>query len=336
MLRLKIFTFYFLIISFQLQAQDIQFSQFYAAALYLNPAFAGSLQMTRVSFQQRIQWPGLQARYLTSMAGFDTYFSKYRSSFGTYVILDSQGPGRISSKEIQMQYAYEIPVNDAITVRAGIQLGMVSRSLNYSQLLFPDQYNNNGYVGATQDVTGYYRIYYPDVSSGFVAYSNHFWVGMSAHHMNAPDISIYHDKSGHLPAKYSIVGGYKFLLRANPNSIYKKDYISLIPTFQYKFQGKSDQLDLGAYLNYDYLVLGLWYRGIPPKKYLPKLQNNESMVVIVGVRSERFRISYSYDFIVSRLVPGRPKGAHELALSYVFPKGHKYKKLKKRLPCPKF
>jgi type IX secretion system PorP/SprF family membrane protein len=270
------------------------------------------------------------------MAGFDTYFSKYRSSFGAYAILDSQGPGRISSREIQLQYAYEIPVTDKITVRAGVQLGVVSRRLDYSKLLFPDQYNDNGYIGASQDGTGSYNIFYPDVSSGFVAYSNHFWFGTAVHHMNSPNISIYNDKSSRLPLQCSIVGGYQFLFKTTDSRSYMKKFISLIPTFQYKFQGKSDQLDLGTYLNYDYLVLGVWYRGIEIKRYLPQLQNNESVVAIVGLRSEKFRISYSYDFVVSRLVSGHPRGAHELSLSYVFSKDHRNKKLRKRLPCPKF
>ena len=38
-------------------AQDPQFSQFYAAPLYLNPAFAGSAQEARVGINYRNQWP---------------------------------------------------------------------------------------------------------------------------------------------------------------------------------------------------------------------------------------------------------------------------------------
>ena len=43
-----------------LQAQDPQFSQYYAAPLYLNPAFTGSEMLPRIGANYRNQWPGIE------------------------------------------------------------------------------------------------------------------------------------------------------------------------------------------------------------------------------------------------------------------------------------
>ncbi|MEJ0030308.1 MAG: type IX secretion system membrane protein PorP/SprF [Bacteroidota bacterium] len=48
-------------------AQDAQFSQFYAAPLYLNPAFAGSTNQGRVGMNYRNQWPGIDANFTTNL-----------------------------------------------------------------------------------------------------------------------------------------------------------------------------------------------------------------------------------------------------------------------------
>ena len=64
------------------QAQDPQYSQFYAAPLYLNPAFAGSAMAPRVNFNHRNQWPSLSANFVTSSLSADMYFDKYNSGVG--------------------------------------------------------------------------------------------------------------------------------------------------------------------------------------------------------------------------------------------------------------
>lgn len=316
-------------------AQDIQFSQFYAAAQYLNPAFAGSLHYNRASFQQRIQWPGLGARYLTTLAAFDAYFPKKRSGFGAMAIMDFQGASTISSNEFHLQYSYEIPVTSKITVRGGLQAGVGRRQVNYSQLLFPDQFDDDGYLGGTKDVHGKDAVIYPDFSSGVLVNSTSFWLGFSAHHLNMPNIAVFNGTASRMPAKFALVGGYRFILKSISGNIYAHDKVEIIPTFHYKNQGKSDQLDLGAYFNYQVLVFGVWYRGIPVKRYQKKLHNNESFVFLAGLKIDNIRVGYSYDTIVSMLIPARPSGAHELSVSYTFIE-KKGRRLKKRLPCPSF
>ena len=70
------------------QAQDSQYSQYYANALYLSPAFAGSQQNSRAIFATRYQWPGLDASYISNTISADHYIEKYKSGVGVIASTD--------------------------------------------------------------------------------------------------------------------------------------------------------------------------------------------------------------------------------------------------------
>src|SRR5215211_467009 len=72
-------------------AQDPQFSQFYAAPLYLNPALAGSTGQARAGINFRNQWPAIDANFTTLSAYFDYFIEDYRSAVGLIVTRDKEG-----------------------------------------------------------------------------------------------------------------------------------------------------------------------------------------------------------------------------------------------------
>jgi type IX secretion system PorP/SprF family membrane protein len=330
-----IFSFFF---SFKAWSQDIQFSQFYAAATYLNPAFAGSLHQSRVHMHQRIQWPQLESKYITSLFAYDNYIDRYNSGVGFMAIQDFQGANNISSTEAYLQYAYELNLSRTFSFRAGFQGGIMSRQINYNKLLFPSQFNNQGFQGGDVSANlGEERVNFFDVSSGGLLYSERLWVGFSAHHMNQPNQSFLGGVS-RLPMKMAAVAGYKIYLdNSSGSSLAKRraySEISITPTVHYKFQGNSDQLDVGLYGTYFQFFGGIWYRGIPFKKIAADIRNNESVVFIAGLNYKRFRLGYSYDATVSKLTEVRTGGSHEITLAYFHkPKPNK-RKMRKTLPCP--
>lgn len=322
----------------RLVAQDVQFSQFYSAPLYLNPAFAGTTPVNRIVLQQRVQWPKLDAKYLTSMVSFDKHFEKYNSGLGVMIMRDYQGAGIISSTDASLMYAYELHLNKKYAFRAGLQLGYVSRYINYADLTFPSQYTNQGYIGGATnyDDHGSDRVGYADASSGGLLYSNNSWFSFSAHHMNRPQQSFIGEVS-RLPVKYSFGWGFKIPI-SKVKGQHKKDEegLSLTPVIHYKFQGESDQLDIGLYTFYGQLLVGGWYRGIPIKHYQPGLQNNESVVLFTGFKLNSFSLGYSYDFTVSRLAVANTGGSHELNITFEFPREKSRTKTRRSFPCPRF
>lgn len=343
--RRNIFLIFFTLVVSNIKAQDIQFSQFYEASTYLSPAFAGSAHNYRGIMHQRLQWPSLDAKYITSLFSFDNYFNDYRSGVGLMVLQDWQtvrdeafGKGvGIKTTDISLQYAYELHLSSNLAVRPGLQLGYGTKFLDNSHMSIPEQWDQNGATGMPGlGMTGW-RANYLNISSGTVFYTDRYFGGISIHNMNRPNQSFMNEVS-RLPVKYSIISGYKIPLVHKKHMAYLEPEtdISITPTIHYKFQGKADQVDLGMHANYDQAFAGLWYRGIPFKKYERTLHNHESVVVVLGYRYAGFSFSYSYDFSVSKLTNANPRGAHEINLTYIHYKHHKNNKPMKIMPCPTF
>lgn len=319
------------------EAQDIQFSQFYATASYINPAFAGSGHHDRVTLHQRIQWPGLDAQYITSYAAFDMYWDKFQSGFGVFFTHDIQASNTISTSELALQYSYEVPLTENSVIRFGLQGGVGTKYYNTQDLTFAFQYDDTlGLVNPDNGLTDGERVYYPDIAAGTIYYNSNFWGGVAIHHLNNPNVSALDDKS-RWPLRYSFIMGYKFKFGQNRKFTFEdhEHEISLSPTIHYKFQGRSDQLDAGVYFHYDHLLLGAWYRGIPFKQdEFDVFSNNESLVFMAGwSKYKSFEIRYSYDVTLSSLKRAGTGGAHELNIAVLLRRSNR-KKPMKRLPCP--
>lgn len=324
-------------------SQDPQFSQFYANPLYLNPALAGGALAPRATINYRNQWPSLSANFVTTSIGADVFLPNFNSGLGVLVTMDSQGLGNLKSTEAALQYSYQIQFNELTSLRLGIQGGVASRTLDYFGLTFGDQYNNGGLTGQPSEdpfAKGGPNVFYADFGAGAMLYSDWYWAGISAHHLNRPNQAFSDLTQARLPVKASLqaglripFAGYTFL----GDEIDKEKTIS--PAIMYKKQGKYDQFDAGMYVTIEPLVIGAWYRGIPFKKYEQNINNHESLIFLAGYRQDKFSIGYSYDLTISTLGAGSG-GAHEISLSYIFAplesKPKRPKTRKRQLSCPKF
>ncbi|WP_375578855.1 type IX secretion system membrane protein PorP/SprF [Marivirga tractuosa] len=325
--------------SIEVKAQDPQFSQFYAAPLYLNPAFAGNTQMSRAGINYRNQWPSINANFVTYSAYFDHYFDRLRSGVGLIISRDEEGIAGLRSTSVGAQYAYQLRLTDQLTFRPGVQVGVYNRNLNFDRLTFGDQWDpeTQTFINPTGETAAGPSKTFLDLSFGGVLYSENFWFGYSVFHLNEPNQSILGEES-RLPMKHSFHAGYKIPLKTGYRKGFTRsgDERSLTPTAQYKMQGGFQQLDLGLYSTLEPMVVGLWYRGIPfdtPNGF----SASESLVFLVGYNYEKLAIGYSFDYTLSDLGI-RSGGAHEISITYVLsltdPRRPPADKLV--MPCPKF
>ena len=197
-------------------------------------------------------------------------------------------------------------------IRSGIQINYVSKTVNTANLVFNDQLIPNAPAVSADANTMYSKHSYLDIAAGAMVKKLNYWAGISVSHLNRPKTSELSEDSK-LPMRISIHGAYKFILVKKGNTLIK--YIS--PSFNYRMQGNFDQLDVGALYVHVPINLGIWYRGLPVKKYLPTYSNNDAICFLVGmdIKEHKLRVAYSYDLSISRLI-GSSTGSHELSLIY--------------------
>jgi len=328
-------------------AQDPQFSQFYAAPLYLNPAFAGATQQTRVGLNYRNQWPAIDANFVTFSAYIDHFIESKNSGVGLLLMRDTEGQAGLQSTSAALQYAYQLYLTEWLTFRPGFQVAWFNRNVNFSDLTFGDQFNpiTGDIENPSVESFGTTSKNFLDLSAGGIFYTKNIWLGFTANHLNKPNQAFEDDANPReLPIKYSFHGGIKieFTPGTMGSGLYAKPQErSLTPTFQYKSQGEFDQLDMGLYLTLEPIIFGVWYRGLPTKG-IEGFSNNESIVMLVGFtkkggKGDALNVGYSYDYTISQL-GASSGGAHELSLSYSWSNKDPRKPPKNvmQIPCPDF
>lgn len=328
-----------LLMSLPALCQDPQFSQYYAAPLYHNPAFTGAAHKSRFIANYRNQWPSIPGAFVTYSSSFDTYFKNYNSGFGVVAYRDQAGSGGFATTSLSMNYAYELPITSQWVARAGMSFGYATRNINFSKLTFRDQLNANLINVPTGDPAqnALARPHYFDINSGFLLYSKYFWFGTSMLHMNQPNQSILSENSK-LPMRITTMTGMLIPLTKrryggaqNANFIEK----SISPSLIYKRQGDFQQLDFGAYLTVKPLIVGMYYRGVPIPGLKVSRNTQDALIWLIGFKHDYFSVGYSYDLTISRLGPGTA-GSHEISVSYEFDNPKKRKKRAAPIPCPKF
>jgi type IX secretion system PorP/SprF family membrane protein len=330
---------YFILIfcSAKLIAQDPQFSQYYAAPLYLNPAFTGTSEDHRFIANYRNQWPNAARGFVTYAFSYDVNLNHYNSGVGFLATVDQAGTAGMRSSQLNFLYSYKWNVSKKWVVSAGLNFGYAFRSIDLNRLIFGDQlqFDSDGNVPTDdQALFNLGNTQYFDFNSGVLAYNKNFWFGFSASHLNTPNRSLI-DQEAEVPLKTSFHGGVRIPLYGGP---FKKEHISVLaPSFVYKKQGRFDQLDVGVHFLYDPIMLGVWYRGIPLQQNVRDNISQDAMVVILGFQFEKLELGYSYDFTVSELGP-ISGGAHEVAVKYKLQMATqvKTKRKDKFIPCPTF
>lgn len=325
----------FLAINFA-HAQDQQYTQFYANPMYLNPAFAGTSIQSRVAMSYRNQWPALPRAFVSYNVGFDHFISDINSGVALTVQHDKAGTGGLTYTSAALHYAYEVKLSRKISFRPALNIGFGSNFLDVSKLTFMDQLVREEDGAATLDPDrnrfAQEPVNYPDFGTGFLVFSESFWFGAAISHLNQP-IQSFTGGDSYLPKKIGVHGGMRF--RVSDVGAFKSRQ-HIVPAFNYQAQGKFDQLDLGFYYEYDPMVIGIWYRGLPVfKKNGYKYVNHDALAVLVGYTVNNMKIGYSYDLTISKFSPNSG-GAHEISIVMEFVGKNKKTNKRRVMPCAKF
>ncbi|MFN8287318.1 MAG: PorP/SprF family type IX secretion system membrane protein [Chitinophagales bacterium] len=324
-------------------AQDIHFSQYYAAPITLNPALTANINgMFRVAANYRNQWftiPVLNsvAPYQTYQVSFDMPILREKLGndgfgFGGVFYGDKAGDGALTTYSGLASIAYHKAVDryGRGRVSLGIQAGVVSKRVNINNLVFESQLDNFGWNTALPNGETNFQnkaILYPDVNIG--ALWTHaptdlirYYLGFSMNHLSRPKESFLQDDRNRLNYRFNVNAGAEFFL----NSDYS---FSISPTFLFMLQSNAQQYNFGVGLNYyvtdDVAVFG---GGMYRVK--------DAAILNAGVEFYNTRIGLSYDINHSSLrAASKAQGALEISAVYIFkkerPSSIQYEKY-----CPNF
>lgn len=310
-------------------AQDASFSQHYASPLYLSPSFTGLSDGSRLSLHYRDQWPSIPGTYKTMSFAFDHYLPGIKSGIGMQFYRDDAGGGLLVNQNFGILYAYEIFVAEDIMIRPGIQFKMAQSFIDPSKgtlgSLF-DPTNGNPVTGAGV-VTQRDKISKFDAAASVMIYSNFYWAGVTVDHLVKSNVG-FTDIESNTSMKTTAFAGYKWIYKEGRRSSPDQ---SVTFAFNYHQQADFNQLDLGAYWQYNPIELGVWYRGLPSAN--PEgLGNQDALIAIVGVHLGQMRIGYSFDLTLSDLA-GNTGGAHEFSIMYTIPSSQTPKISRRAVPC---
>jgi len=300
-------------------AQDPGFSQFFNNELYLNPAFAGSTDYSRVSINYRNQWPGLQSTFVTYCASFDRPVEILHGGVGLYLMNDIQGDGAISCSSVDAIYSYKLQISRYLFVNAGFQSSFFQKRFNSNSLVFPDMRPVNGVSYPTQEILSYQKRSYFDFSVGFIGFFNNSYLGIAIHHLTQPNESFANNRASVLPRKYTVHFGTEISLM---NSGFERKDFTISPNILFQRQQQFQQVNYGFYLTKQTVFLGLWLRQDLTFNY-------DSFIILVGFSQSNFKFAYSYDLSITGKKFKMPaSGAHEVTVSTYFKHIGKRKKIR--------
>lgn len=300
--------------------QNIQFTQYIFNAMSVNPAYAGYKEEWYGQMGLRSQWVGLDGAPQTGLLSIDgiTNPVSKRHGVGLQIISDRLGPQATTSAFANYAFRIRFDSEDTKRLSIGIGAGVTQYSLDGTKL---------SPITAGDASVPPHKIsdFVPDIRLGVYYNTNKWYVGVSALDLFSPRESnnifrwdnITTDHIRRKPHVYVIAGALFDLkgdVRFRPSVLWKED-----------FRGPSS-LDLNAMFIFgDRLWLGGgWRTGISAfeKDYERFTGNNLSKLnsfsgVLQVVASDRLRIGYSYDYIISRL-SSLQNGSHEITLGITF------------------
>jgi len=312
----------------QVQAQDPEFTQFYAAPIYTNPAMAGTGTCNgggRVVLNYRNQWPSLPGTFITSSASYDQHFDAIGGGVSLLVVDDRAGEGLLRSQSVSAGYAFQLEVNKRFAMRFGIEGQYGTRSIDWERLRFEDQIDPSaGFTLKTAEQFSNDPVNYANFAAGVVGYSEQFYAGLAVHNLIEPVQSFFSNPEAVIPRRYTVHGGVVIPLdgRKNPQS-------TISPNVLFMQQNKFTQMNIGFYYNKGPLVTGLWFR-----QTFGESTNSDALMALVGFRKDKFKFGYSFDLTVSDARSAAPV-SHEISAGIEWC-AKKPSRRYRKMSCPDF
>jgi type IX secretion system PorP/SprF family membrane protein len=319
-------------------AQDIHFTQFNNSPLTLNPANTGQFHGDdRFSLIDRNQWSSVTKPFQTFSASYDTRlltrsFHKDMIGIGVVFYRDKAGDSDFGTTQASLSLSYSKSIDKLKRhfLTFALQGGMAQRTIDYSKLMFDNQFNGSVYDPGISSNEQFSKsnFLYPDISAGiswsfFINSSTNISSGISLFHINQPDQSVIQNGLSKLDSRFS---GYLNMESA------VTDKLSLAPAVLFMQQGTYQEADFGVFLKFIKDKSLINYTGFNIGAFTRVF---DAVNVIASMDYRKFTVGLSYDINYSALEKAsHARGGYEISVVYrIFRQNHP---LNKPLPCSIF
>jgi Bacteroidetes-specific putative membrane protein len=297
--------------AYMAQAQsEAAFSQYNAAMGYYNPASVGrtnDLNVTALYNIEMLGWSG-SPKTLFVTAEMPFKFLNRQHGVGVVVVKDDMST-LYSDLRAGLQYAYLKKIGKG-TLRVGVQLGMISRSVDGSKAITPGDSDSGGDIegesspGGVDEAIPTSKIEAKvfDANIGLFYATDKWYVGAAVTHVLEPEIdeeTLY----TYVSRGYNFVGGYNIRMN-NP-------LLELQPSIFMQMNTNMYQVDLTARAVY----AKRYSAGLSWSTSGVSLSSGSSIAILLGAIFGKIEAGYAYSVPLSSM-SGNTFGGQELYLKY--------------------
>jgi len=329
-----------LFLGMNVNAQDYKFSQFYNSPLNLNPAFTGKINsLYRFVANYRVQYLPLQSpspyNTLSASADFGILRDKLKGDiFGVGVVFtnDRQTAIRSNMAMISLAYHKSLGKNKNHYLSAGVQIGLLQRTVDLGNLAFASQFTGTGFDLSLNNQENFANNKYfkPNLNIGLFWSSNFnkmigAYAGGSVFNILKPKDTFFksdNERAMRFNAHAGLFIDVKKVVLISPNGIYmfqaKAQQWIAGSSFSFNLSGKQEPYKTAV-------SVGVWYDG------------NGAVIASTGVSFSGVQIGLSYDATIKKTLTTAVKSFGALEASIIYTgKPLDKKKTYSPLLCPKF
>ena len=297
--------------------QNIQFTQYVFNSMSVNPAYAGYKEELFAQLGLRSQWVDLEGAPQTGLLSLDGLLDLYgarRHGGGIQVMADQLGPQTATSAYLNYAYRLRLDREDTQRLSFGVGAGVTQYSLDGTKIVVLDD-------GDGALPPGKISNFVPDIRFGIYYHNAKWYAGVSIMDLlsgsNSDNLFRWDqttvDRIRRRRHLY-IIGGMLVDLsesvKLRPSVLYKDDLMGP-PSLDINAMAIfSDRLWLGGGIRTGVSAFRRDYQRFTGDR----LSGMNAISFVMQVfATERLRIGYSYDYMLSRL-NGLQNGSHEVTL----------------------
>jgi type IX secretion system PorP/SprF family membrane protein len=293
------------------QSDVAQFSQYFTAMGYYNPAYAGKTGELNALALYRVQWLGIKKAPQSMIVAADMPWRLGKSQHGLGIMLFNESIGLEKDLYVSAQYAYKKKIGKG-TLSLGIQAGLINKAFAGDSIDIPDsdvhEQEDEALTKSQVDAMGL------DLAAGLFYYTDKYYIGLGVMHLLGSTLELDENMERKIERGYNLTAGYNIQMQ-NP-------LFELQPSIFVQTNLQMVSADVTAKVVYNKMFNGgLGWRISDNGKV-------NATILYLGATIKSFRVGYAYELPTSAIIKGSI-GSHELMATYRLkldkPKGNRNK-----------